>query len=334
MEGWIYWIYGWFWSWKSLWAVILIINKLKKWEIVFSNIRLNKSLLPNPQNYYYFDWFDDFYDILAFSWLFAVEVSKYNKKQVELWFPQFKRGARPGINVFFDEMWIFANAKDYKEIHNEYWKDLQQYILQCRKLFVSLYLIIQRPNQLVLDLRWHIPFWITFKPLWNIEWLWKWAWSYWIQELDSETFEVFNETHQWYDSEGNYYNYVVPQEKVLFSVWWKPFYYAKYDDLFLNKVFDTKFRTNYLYDSSLLSNLKLWYIKNKSLLDNKHIYENLIKTADNNIKDYSPPDVPYSINPILKHYIFYNKIKSIITKKYYFKDFLKYIFSKKEESNS
>ena len=51
---------------------------------------------------------------------------------------------------------FFANAKDYKEIHKEYGADLQQYILQMRKLFVSCYLIIQKPQQLVSDLRIHI----------------------------------------------------------------------------------------------------------------------------------------------------------------------------------
>lgn len=314
-----------------------MIRKLERGEIVFSNIRLNKSLLPNPQNYYYFDDFSNFYDILAFSWLFAMEVSKFNKKQTELWLPQFWRNSRPKINVFFDEMGIFANSKDWLNLHKEYWKDLQQYILQVRKLFTSVYLIIQRPNQLVSDLRIHIPYWITFKPLFDIEFLWKWAWSYRIQELNSETFEVITEKKQAYDSEGNYYNYEVPQEKHLFYVLWKPFYYSKYDDLYLNKVFDTQFKTNFLYESNLFANLKLWYIKNNNLLSNKHIYEKYIANINTNIKDFEPPKVPYSVNPTLNNYILYTKIKSFLNRKYYFKDIfnsLLKVFSWKREGNS
>ena len=227
----------------------MMIKKLVRGELVFSNIKLNKNYIPNPQNYYFFEDFDDFYDVLAFSGMFAMRVSEYNERQMIQGKKSFARSARPRINVFFDETGIFANAKDYKELHDKYGIDLQTYILQCRKLFVSVYFIIQRPSQLVNDLRGHINYWVTFKPLFGSLFWGKWFGSYWEQELDKETFQVIAETKQAYDSDGNYYNYVVPQERKLFNVWWKPYYYERYDDLYLNKVFETQFKTDFLLKS-------------------------------------------------------------------------------------
>ena len=175
MEGGLYGIYGGFGSGKSLGATIMMIRKLAAGELVFSNIKLNRNYIPNPQNYYFFEDFDHFYDVLAFSGLFAMQVSAYNERQTSLGYKPFARGSRPRINIFFDETGIFANAKDYKAMHDKYGIDLQTYILQCRKLFVSCYFIIQRPSQLVLDLRGHINYWITFKPLFGSSFWGKWA---------------------------------------------------------------------------------------------------------------------------------------------------------------
>lgn len=321
MEWWIFWIYGWFWEWKTLWAVYIILEKLKKWEIIFSNILLDKKYLPNPDNYYFFDDMSNFYDILAFSWLFAMKVSEFSKKEVELWFLPFPRNFRPKINVFFDETWIFANAKDYKEIHKEYWADLQQYILQMRKLFVTTYLIIQRPHQLVSDLRIHISWWLKFKPLFWINFFKKYCWSYWLQELDPDTFKVICEVHYSYDENGKLYSYDIPQQKRIFWIFWKPLYYKYYNDLYLNKIFETKFRTNYLSDSWFFSNLKNWSIQNKALLHNKNIYESYFIITDNTDQSFKLPKVAFYDNPY--YFIHKSIVKlSMMIKSFSFKNIL------------
>ena len=328
MEGWLYGIYGGFGSGKTLGATIMMIKKLVRGELVFSNIKLNKNYIPNPQNYYFFEDFDDFYDVLAFSGMFAMRVSEYNERQMIQGKKSFARSARPRINVFFDETGIFANAKDYKELHDKYGIDLQTYILQCRKLFVSVYFIIQRPSQLVNDLRGHINYWVTFKPLFGSLFWGKWFGSYWEQELDKETFQVIAETKQAYDSDGNYYNYVVPQERKLFNVWWKPYYYERYDDLYLNKVFETKFKTDFLLKSWLFGNLQKGYIRNRNLLDNRHIYEKYFAITDPDFEDFKPVQVSFVDNPDLYFHLFVTKVSSILTRKYYFSDFARYVMGK------
>jgi len=320
MEGGIYWIYGGFWSWKTIGAVSIIIKKLQRWEIVFSNISLDKKFIPNPNNFYFFEKFDHFYDILAFSWLFAMKVSEFSKKQVELWFLPFPRWFRPKINVFFDELWVFANSKDYREVHKDYWKDLQQYILQLRKLHVLTYLIIQRPHQLLSDLRVHVSGWITFKPLLWYEFFNSWSGTYWLQELHPDTFNVICEKKYDYDVDWKLYSYEIPQEKKLFRMWFKPFYYKFYDDLFLNKVFETQFRSNFLFESWFFSNLKNWSIQNRALLHNKHIYENYFNDVVDNDQSFKLPKVNFMDNPSYFIHKLFLEIWKFMSKKYYIKN--------------
>jgi len=320
MEGWIYGIYGGFWDWKTLGAVMLIVSKLKSWEVVFSNIRLDKKYLPNPDNYYFFSDMDDFHDILNFSGLFAMKASEFSDSEVKKGYPAYPRGMRPRINIFFDEMGIFANSKDFAKIHSKYWASLQQYILQMRKLFVSTYLIIQRPNQLVSDLRIHIAGWIKFKPLFDSDLFQKYAWKYYLQELDPITFKVVTETKMSYDSSWTLFSYDVPQELVLFKVWYKPRYYKYYDDLYLNQTFETSFHSNYLFDSGLFDNIKAWRINNKCLLNNKKIYANYFKDSNDSNKGFILPKVDFINNPSYWFHLFICKLKVFFTRKYYIKD--------------
>lgn len=329
MEGGFFWIYGGFWDGKTLWAVIMILMKLQKGEIVFTNISLDRKYLPNPDNYFYFESMDHFYDILAMSWLFAMKVSEFSKKQLELGYPAYPRGFRPRINVFFDEMGIFANAKDFKEIHAEYWKDLQQYILQLRKLHVTCFLIIQRPKQLVSDLRGHVSWWLKFKPLFWWGFFQKYAGTYWLQELDQETYNVVIEKRHWTDEKGNLYSYDVPMETKAFRVWYKPRYYKYYDDLYLNKIFDTKepFRSNYLFESNFFAKLQSNSINNKSLIHNKHIYENYFKNSGYLDSAFDAPKVGFRDNP--SYYLHYNlkKFSIFMTKKRYTGELIKGLYT-------
>jgi len=141
-----------------------------------------------------------------------------------------------------------------------------------------------------------------------------------MQELDKETFQVIMEKKQEYDSDGNYYNYEIPQEFKLFNVWWKPWYYERYDDLYLNKVFETQFKTDFLYHSGLFANLQKGYIRNRNLLDNKHIYAEYFAHIVDDQPDFVPVKVPFMDNPSLNIHLFLSKTGSILRQRYYFKD--------------
>lgn len=336
MEWGFFWIYWGFGSWKTIGAVILITMKLSQWQIVFTNILLDRKYLPNPDNYFYFQDMADFYDILAFSWLFAMKVSEFSKTQVEKWLPAYPRGFRPKINVFFDEMGIFANAKDFKEIHKEFWKDLQQYVLQLRKLHVTCFLIIQRPKQLVSDLRVHVTGWLKFKPLWGWESLWKYAWSYYLQELDQDTFHVITEKKHAHDEKWNQYSYEVPQERVSFKVWWKPKYFKYYDDLFLNKIFDTEspFRWDYLWKSQFFDKLKQNNINNKALTFNKHIYEDYFKNSIDTNTAFQSPKVSFRDNSAYYLHFHYKRFLQFMSNKHYISNLPKVIFTAKPKKRN
>lgn len=275
MEGGIYWVYWGFWSGKTLLSVVLILDKLRKWEIVFSNIKLNKLLIPNHNNYYFFDDFDDFVDILKFTWFFAFQVSIENEKRFIKGEPLIWRNQRPKFNIFFDELGIFANSMDFKNIHKDHWDELYQFLLQCRKMFDSIYCIVQKPNLLYSGLRIHIPYWFTYKPLFGIKWLWQYFWEIYLQDLNPETFKVEVRTVSKMDPDWNIYNVDYLEEFSYKYVFFRKRYFKYYDDLFLNKKVEIQFKTDYLDRSNFLYNLKAWLINNKALLNTKPLYAQL-----------------------------------------------------------
>ncbi len=116
MSEWgIHCIYGSFGSWKTLFATATMIDKLKAWEMVFSNVMLDTKKIPNPKNYYYFESMADFMDILTFTWEFASAVNRHNEKArswVDKSILPFSRNRRASFNIFFEERAAFANAKD------------------------------------------------------------------------------------------------------------------------------------------------------------------------------------------------------------------------------
>lgn len=291
MEWGIFWIYGNFWVWKTLLSTVMMIDKLKNDEIIFTNIKLDKQHIPNPDNYYYFDNFNEFVDIMKFAWYFAQEVIKENELRKKTWRPVISRKYRPKFNVFFDEMGIHANANDFKQIHDEHGKELYQFLLQTRKLFQSIYCIVQKPRLLWNGVRMHVQYWYTYKPLWDSKTLWKHFWAIWCQDLDSETWNVEMKKDIKMDTDGTYFSVDIPQEFVFRSIWFRTKYYKYYDDLFLNKLFEIQFSTNYLSESKLLHNLANKKISNQALLHTRKLYEPLIKDV---------PIVPLVDNSYLK----------------------------------
>ena len=288
--------YWYFWTFKTLWNVALIIKKLQNNEIVFSNIKMNKNLLPYPDNFYYFDDIKCLKDILAFSWLFALEVSKFNDKAFKNLTSRFSRNYRPKISIIFDEMGIFANSSEYKKFHQEVWEDLTQYLLQIRKLFVDLYFIIQKPWKLVKELRDYVQYWIrpypTFSsPFWILD---KKCITYYFEVLNDDTFKIETEKDFKYDFLTNSLNsYEKPLRFEYFSIWWVPYYFDFYDDLFLNLPKKPIFESTFLKDIWFIDNLYLWRIKNPALIDNLSIYEkdfNGVIISDKNLTTYKKPN--------------------------------------------
>jgi len=255
----------------------MAVDKLQKWELVFSNIKMNKDEIPNPHNYYYFDNFENFVEILQFTWFFAVELSKHNEFLLSEWKKTLWRNERPSFNIFFDELWIFANSMDYKQLHKEHWDNLYELILQCRKLFDSIYLIAQKPKLIANSLRQHISYWYTMKPLWGWKWLWKYSSQIWVQDLDPETYQVEIKKEIKFDKEWNKYTLEIPMEVVERNVWFRKKYFRYYDDLYLNKRFDFELVFPYLEESWFFYNLKAWRVQNKYLLEQKNIYGKVIE---------------------------------------------------------
>lgn len=273
----ISWIYWDFWIWKTLSAVVMIIDKLKRDEIIFTNIKLERNNIPNPNNYYYFDSFDEFVDIMKFAWYFAQEVIKENDNRRWKWKALITRKYRPRFNVFFDEMWIHANANDFKQIHDDYWTDLYQYLLQTRKLFQSIYCIVQKPRLLWNGIRMHVSEWYTYKPLWESPTIWKHFWAIRKQDLNQETWAVDMKKDIKLDTEWNWVTVETPKEFSFRSIYFRKSYFKCYDDLYLNKLFEIEFWTNYLTESWLLYNLANRKVSNFALLETRKLYEPLIQ---------------------------------------------------------
>lgn len=278
MEGWIYCTFWYFWSYKTLWNVKLMIDKLNAWEIVFSNIKLDINYI-NPHvrnNYYYFDDIKNLHDILAFAWFFAQSVSIYNDESIVLNEPKYPRYNRPKISVFFDEMWIFANAAEYRKFHKEVWQDLTQYLLQIRKLFVDLYLIIQKPNKLVKEIREYVQYWIQpeIRKKWILP-LFFTVIDYSYVMLDDEWNQAF-EQKLTFDNLWNMLNFKSPLKWDFFTIVNPSYYFPFYDDLYLNLQEEIVFKTNYLVDSKFFLNLANDKINNIYLYNNKNIYEKYI----------------------------------------------------------
>lgn len=333
MEWGLYWVYWGFWSWKTTFLTMKALEYLNANYIVFTNVKLNRNFLPNEKNYYFFNSFEDFIDILKFAWLFAQEVSNYNLKREVEWLPFFPRNQRPKFVVLFDELWIFSNASEFKELDKKYGGELVQYILQVRKLFTTVFLTVQRPKDLYYKLREHTHYWFKYKPFtfWdNKISLWKWFGSYWIQELDKESFEVIIEKNIYYDSDWNLYHVDTPQEHKDCFVFWRPRYYKYYDDLFLNKRLEIQFSTLFLHESNFLKNLYNSKINNKYLIANKKLYENYFKSIDFNSQDFEPRKVSWNDNPSLFFHQNYVRFKQFMNREYYLKDIIARIFSRKK----
>lgn len=287
-EGGIYCTYWYFWSYKTLWNAYLIIEKLKNNEIVFSNIKMNKNLIPNPDNYYYFDDIKNLYDILAFSALFAYKVSEFNQKQIEINGLPFDRYFRPKVSIIFDEMWIFANSSEYKKFHDEVGESLTQYLLQIRKLFVDLYFIIQKPTKMVKEIRDYVEYWIKPKPTYEnfiLSFLFSNDYTYYKQVLDNEKYLLeFEEKISLNPTNWQYEKIYIPLEKPFFRIRNVKRYFVFYDDLFFNLKEEIKI-SNFLIDNWFFKNLFLWKINNSPLLLNSSIYEHY-KNFDTDKNDF------------------------------------------------
>ncbi len=270
-----------FWAHKTLWSVKMILWDLERWDIIFTNIKFNNNYI-NPKfrnNIYFFESIEVLHDILAFSWYFATKVSEYNVNAIKNNTDLYPRYNRPKIKIYFDEMWIFWNSSDYQEFHKKFWKDLTQYILQIRKLFVDIVFLIQRPQRLVKELREYVNFWIKPEPLFPK--LQETIWFSFLEnmkkyylEIRDENWELIYEkkivlnTTSWI-----YENYDLPLKSHYSYLLWVPYYYRFYDDLYLNMKISFTLKTDFLIKSNFLKNVYLWVINNAHLKSNKKIYD-------------------------------------------------------------
>jgi len=78
----------------------------------------------------------------------------------------------------------------------------------------------------------------------------------------------------------------------------------------------------------LFGNLQKGYIRNRNLLDNRHIYEKYFAITDPDFEDFKPVQVSFVDNPDLYFHLFVTKVSSILTRKYYFSDFPRYVMGK------
>lgn len=273
MEWFIYCTYWYFGTYKTLWNVALIKKKLDAWEIVFSNIKINKNYFNNSENYFYFDDIRVLHDVLAFSWIFARKVSEYNELQWAKNMPSFDRSSRPKVNIIFDELAVFADSSKYKEFAKEVWEDLAKYLVQIRKLWVWLYLIIQKPNKLVKELRQYVEYWI--KPTPKFSFFQKYIIQYDLVSLDQETFKIDTELITTININGDVIQYEKQIRKKYFDVWFTPYYFNFYDDTYLNLNIDNiYFKTDYLKSVWIFNKILNNHINHKILTDNYKIYEN------------------------------------------------------------
>lgn len=286
MEGGIYCTYGYFGTFKTLWNVALIKKKLSAWEIVFSNIKINGSYFSNYNNYFYFDDIEVLHDVLAFSAVFASKVSEYNQTQWNNGLPSFDRSLRPKINIIFDELAVFADSWKYREFAKNVWYDLAKYLVQIRKLWVNLYMIIQKPNKLVKELRQYVEYWIKPEPKFSI--FKDKCINYYKVSLDLETFKIETETKEFIDFNGDVKTYEKQIKKHFFSVWYTPYYFNFYDDTYLNLDIKTiVFKSDYLKKVWLLNKIVNNKLNHKVLFDNVKIYEPFKDTLYNDSESFA-----------------------------------------------
>jgi hypothetical protein len=134
------------------------------------------------------------------------------------------------------------------------------------------------------------------------------------------------------DPEWNLYHVDTPIEFKYKRLWWRPWLYKYYDDLYLNQKLEPKFTTNFLYTSWFLKNLYLDKIKNPFLLANKTIYENYFVHSKFNSEDFESRKINFSANPHLFIYQLILKIKRKLNERYYFRDI--FIKKKKEKKEA
>lgn len=321
----VHWMFG---AHKTLTSVSLILDDLRNWDIVFTNIKFNMNYVDASRrnNLYYFDDLHVLYDILNFAGIFAQNVSNYNENAALYNKPFYSRYARPKIKIYFDEMGIFANSSDYAQFHKEIGKDLTQFLLQIRKLFVDIVFIIQKPEKLVKELRSYVWYWLKPEPIFpklEQRFLFKFLQNtkkIYLEYRDEDWVLIMDERLA-VSTSGDYINYKVPLKFHYKYIKWTKYYYRFYDDLFLNLKISLNLKTTYLKDSGFLKNLYYSKINNVFLFNNKFIYDEVVKSTHTVDEISRISDVVYpqpSIRSNFFHYFVHTMYKIKATRLYRF----------------
>lgn len=254
----LYWIEGQYWSWKSSLATYIAkeiclaskksIQKGKSlsWNIIISNIKMDKKLLPN---YYYFD--DDKLLQVLRTCSFVNDVERYLYTEIKKnWggLLNYKRNKFSKFYLFFDEAGAIANNHLKLEKNHTY----AEYINQNRKNFQDIYWITAKGTQTNKTLREMVDWWYYVKPLFNF-WIFKDIGIIRRQQKDVE-WKIITEKYIWRDVNGDD---VMKEKPIDEYVWffWKPSVRSYYDDLHKN-ISDPEKYTD--LDFMLVEEVLLW----------------------------------------------------------------------------
>ena len=175
---------------------------------------------------FYHFWDNEFKNALV-----TCATRNFNERYLNL-----SRNLRTQNFIFFDEVWILMNSSAYKNFDTE----LLDFLLQVRKLNLSIFFWYQKYTDFLAKLRKHIDLNIYFKPLLNISLLKPYTWAYRMNYFDFETWKVLTESYIAKDEQWDYIQKERPLDFHYQWMFWKPSRWKIYDDLFINAKIDFK----------------------------------------------------------------------------------------------
>lgn len=294
----LYWIEWQFWSWKSSLAthiareVSIISAKniakslTKSWNIVLSNIKMDKELI---SNYYYFED-DKFLEVLrTCNAVNDLERELYGVKKSKWWLKKRERKKFSKFYLFFDEVWAIANNHLKLQDNHIY----AEYINQNRKNFEDIYLITAKWWQTNKTLRQMVDWWFYVEPLSRLPLLC----DIWIirKQKKDEDWKIEMKHYIWKDPNWDYIRKEKPHD--YFVDWfWKPWIWSYYDDLHKNiRDPDKYLNINNKLFNQILSNKKELnqpLLENTNFNDLKEHIKILPPNISNNVLDNSNNQLP------------------------------------------
>jgi len=232
----IYWIEWQFWSWKSSLATyiarevslksakLIAKNLSKSWNIILSNIKMDKEFFPN---YFYFED-DKFLKVLrTCNAINDIERVLYWEKKSKWWLTLWPRKKFTKYYLFFDEVWALAN--NHLKLENNW--VYAEYINQNRKNFEDIYLLTAKWWQTNKTLRQHVDWWYYVTPLSKLPIL-NDIWLIRRQQKDEDD-KVKMQNFIWKDQNWDYVAKQKPIDEFV-DFFWKPWIWKYYDDLHKN----------------------------------------------------------------------------------------------------